>query len=182
MSVADLTPIAAGLTPQQYRFVEEYCEDPSSQKHAAIRAGYAEANASSQASHMMDNPKIIAAIEQRQIERAKRLGITKDRVLQEIALIAFSNLQDLVEMNADGDTTINLKGIARDQAAALGEVSISTKGGKNKVKTAKIRLHDKLAALEKLAKHLGLLKDKVEHTGVLTLEQLVAQSMEEKQD
>lgn len=130
----------------------------------------------------MRQQKIRDAIAEGQRERAQRLGITQDRVLQELALIAFANLKDIVGTNEEGDTTIDMNGMTREVAAALAEVSISTKGGKTKVKTAKARLADKLAALEKLGKHLGMFTEKIEHTGVLTLEQLVEQSMHENEE
>jgi phage terminase small subunit len=169
------------LTEQQYLFIEEYLSDPSSRTKAAIRAGYVPSNASAAASHLMKNPRIKEIIEDRQKERAHRLGINEDRVLKELRNIAFANLKEIMELNEEGETTINLDKLDTDSASALGEVSISSKGGKVKVKTTKVRLHDKLAALEKLGKHLGMFKDKIEHTGTLTLEQLVTQSMEEKE-
>ena len=168
------------LTPQQARFVEEYLIDNSSQSKAAIRAGYSIHSAVVNASRLMRQPKIRAAIAEGQAERSKRLGITQDRVLQELALIAFANLKDVVGKNAEGDTDIDMQGMDRNVAAALAEVSISTKGGKTKVRTAKVRLVDKISALEKLGKHLGMFTEKIEHSGTLSLEQLVSESMSEK--
>lgn len=177
---SEFTPLGAGLTPQQYRFVEEYLLDPkASITNAAIRAGYAISSAAQSGSRLMAKQQVKDAIAAAQNARADRLGITQDRVLQELALIAFANLKDIISVNAEGDTTVDLEGMSRNVAAALGEVSISTKGGKNKTKTAKIRLSDKIGALEKLGKHLGMFRDKVEHTGTLTLEQLVLESMNE---
>lgn len=168
------------LTPQQQRFVEEYLIDNSSQSKAAIRAGYSIHSATVNASRLMRQQKIRDAIAEGQAERAKRLGITQDRVLQELALIAFANLKDVISKNADGDTDIDMSNMDRSVAAALAEVSVSTKGGKTKVRTAKARLADKISALEKLGKHLGMFTEKIEHTGVLSLEQLVSESMNEK--
>lgn len=170
---------ADGLTPQQRRYVEEYLIDNTNQRQAAIRAGYSLENAVNHASRLMRMPKIREAIEDGQKERAAKMGVTQDRVLQELALVAFANLKDVITQNEDGDTTINMHGLSREVAAALGEVSITTKGGRVKTKTAKVRLSDKLSALEKLGKHLGMFKEKVEHSGTLTLEQLVLGSMKE---
>lgn len=169
------------VTPQQRRFVEEYLIDPSNQTKAAIRAGYSIISAKSQASQLMRHTGIKALIEEAQAERAHKMGITQDRVLQELALIAFANVKDVMTINEEGDTVIDLNNMKREVAAALGEVSISTKGGVNKTRTAKIRMNDKLTALEKIGKHLGMFVEKVEHTGKLTLEQLVQASMTEKE-
>lgn len=168
------------ITTQQQKFIDEYLLDPSSYTKAAIRAGYSITSAGSHASHLMSMPKIRGAIEDAQRERSHKLGITQDRVLQELALVAFANIKDVMTTNEEGDTVIDLQKMPRAISAALSEVSISTKGGKNKTKTAKVKMSDKLSALDKIMKHLGMFVDKVEHTGVLTLEQLVQASLEEK--
>jgi phage terminase small subunit len=172
-----VTQINADLTPNQFRFVEEYLLDPTNLKQCAIRAGYTETNASARATQLMNDPKVRAAIDSAQQARAHRMGITQERVLKELALIAFSNLKDIITVNEDGTTSVDMKNMPRDIAAALSEVSMTMKGGKVKSMTAKAVLNSKMAALEKLGKHLGIFVDKVEHTGTLTLEQLVAESM-----
>jgi phage terminase small subunit len=172
----------SGLNTQQQRFVDEYLIDPTTAKGAAIRAGYEISNAIGQASRLMAMPKIQTAIAQGQKERAARLGITQERVLQELALLAFANLKDIIIHNPDGTTTIDMNQMPRSVAAALGEVSVSEKGGKVKTRTAKAVLQGKQFALEKLGKHLGMFTEKVEHTGILTLEQLVSQSMEDTEE
>lgn len=170
------------LTPQQQRFVEEYLIDNSSQTKAAIRAGYSIPSATVSASRLMKDPRVRAAIEEGQAERAKRMGITQDRVLQELMLIAFGNPKDALSKDEDGKITINLDNLTREYAAALGEVTVQIEEGKNKTKRTKftaVKPSDRLVALEKLGKHLGMFVEKVEHTGVLSLEQLVTESMQE---
>lgn len=171
-----------GLNTQQQRFVDEYLIDPTTAKGAAIRAGYEISNAVGQASRLLKMPKVREAIADGQKARAAKMGITQERILQELALLAFANLKDVYVTNPDGTLTINMEALPRDVAAALGEVSITQKGGKVPTRVAKAVLQGKQFALEKLGKHLGMFHDKVEHTGVLTLEQLVLESMKEDEE
>lgn len=177
--------LTTALTPQQTRFVEEYLIDPTNQKAAAIRAGYSAANAATIASRLMIKPHIRAAIESAQKKRAESLGVDQDRVLQELILIAFSKPGEALTTDEDGDLTVDLKNMSEAFVKSLGEVSTVLEKGKKKSKVTKftgIKMADKIAALEKLGKHLGMFKEKVEHSGSLTLEQLVAESMNEGED
>lgn len=171
-----------GLTPQQQRFVEEYILDPVSQTKAALRAGYSGEHVSTTASRLMKHPLVKEAIEEHQKEAAGKLGITQQRILQELSALAFSNLQDVMATNDDGTTTVNISSLPRSVASALQELSITEKGGKVKSRTAKATLANKLAALQLIGKHLGMFTEKVEHTGTLTLEQLVQASLDDKED
>lgn len=171
-----------GLNTQQQKFVDEYLLDPTTAKGAAIRAGYEISNSAGQASRLMSMPKVRAAIEEGQKALAAKMGITQGRILQELALLAFANIKDVFIQNPDGTTTIDFKALPRDVAAALGEISVTQKGGKNPTQVAKAVLQGKQFALEKLGKHLGMFHDKVEHTGVLTLEQLITESLVEDKE
>lgn len=168
----------SGLSPQQERFVHEYIMDPTNQTKAAIRAGYALGSAKGSGSRLMADPQVRAAIAARQEERAHKMGITEDRVLQELALIAFSQVQDVASTDEEGNLDVNMQKISRTSTPS--EIIVSTTRGKHKSKivTVKsVKLSDKVSALEKLGKHLGMFKEQIEHTGTLTLEQLVESSM-----
>lgn len=147
------------------RFVEEMLVNPdSTQKAAAIRAGYSPETATSMASHLMDRPRIKKAIEEGKKERAERLGFTQDRILQELAKIAFADLETAIPTDIDGNPSVS----------PLTEVSFETTTNKDGHKTRSIKikspkLADKQAALIQLGKHLGMFEDRVEveHTGSL---------------
>ncbi len=140
------------MMPRRERFVLEYLTDLNSTQ-AAIRAGYSQKNADVEGPRLLGNAGVAAAIAAAQAERAKRLEITADRVLQEYARIAFANMVDYVEFGADGVTIKNMDGLTPDQTAAIVEVSQTTtqSGG-----SIRFKLHDKLAALAAISKHLGL--------------------------
>jgi phage terminase small subunit len=73
---------------------------------------------------------------------------------------------------------VDLSATTRDQLAAVKELVVEDffdgRGeDARKVRRVKIKLADKLAALDKLGRHLGIFNDKLELRGKLTLEQLV---------
>ena len=124
----------------------------------------------------MNDTDIIAAIDEAEQEVAKELGITQTRVLQELWKIATSNIKDYTTTDKDGDTVVDLNMISRDNAAALSELTIETSKGKQKIKRIRVKPYDKISAIIQVGKQLGMFKEQVEHSGSLTLEQLIEQS------
>ncbi|MFQ9772226.1 MAG: terminase small subunit [Oscillospiraceae bacterium] len=86
------------MTKKQKRFVQEYLIDLNATQ-AAIRAGYSPDTAGSIGNENLKKPEIKAAIDKAEAERSKRTGINQDRVLQEIAKLAFLNPTDVVDMD-----------------------------------------------------------------------------------
>lgn len=84
------------ITEKQQRFVEEYLIDLNATQ-AAIRAGYSAKTADQQGSRMLANVKVQQAISVAMAERSKRTGINQDRVVLELARIAFVKMTDLVD-------------------------------------------------------------------------------------
>lgn len=166
----------AKLTDKQKRFVDEYLIDLNG-KQAAIRAGYKEKTAEQQASRLLSNVKVQAAIKKRMEEREKRTKITQDRVLQELAKIGFADIKDFLRFGTektlvgydeeDGDMVpvydykqvIEVKPSEQVDGTLISEVSISAKG------VFSFKMHDKMKALDMMGKHLGMFKDRIEHSG-----------------
>lgn len=167
------------LTVLQRRFIEEYLSDPErNATKAARRAGYAYNSAAQMASEILKKPHVKAAIEERQGKLLESFGITETRILQELAKIGFANIQDFAALTEDGGS---IRNVPRDQTAAIKEVTIEqTDNGRFSVKKTKLSLADKQAALVQMGKHLGMFKEKVEHSGTFTLQRLVEDSMIEE--
>ncbi|MCU4389914.1 terminase small subunit [Acinetobacter courvalinii] len=155
------------LTAKQQLFVDEYLVDLNATQ-AAIRAGYSPKTAYSKGQQLT---KLLSTeISEAQANRSKRTQITQDMVLNELAKIGFSNMLDYVTPTNGGDLVPDFSAITRDQAAAIGEVTIDQyMEGKGEdavlVKRTKFKLSDKRAALVDMGRHLGMFKDKVELTG-----------------
>lgn len=142
----------AKLTAKQKKFVEEYLIDLNATQ-AAIRAGYSPNTAQEIGSENLSKPIIKAEIDKAIAERSRRTGINQDRVLRELAKIAFVNPGDVI--NFDEAT---VKGDAKEEdLAAIASVKIKnipTEDGE--ITEREIKLCDKLKALDLLGKHLGI--------------------------
>jgi phage terminase small subunit len=148
------------LTLKQSRFVEEYIVDLNG-KQAAIRAGYSAKTAEVQASRLLTNAKVCAAAREAMQARSRRTGITADRVVRELAALAFSNISDFIEVQSDGSIHIDLRRASRERAASVQDIILSAPaaGSDDEVRSIKlthIELFDKIRALDMLARHLGM--------------------------
>lgn len=150
--------IMSKLTDKQIMFVKEYLIDLNGTQ-AAIRAGYSEKTAQEQASRLLSNVIVAAAIQDAMGKRSERVEITADRVLQEIAKLAFANLQDFYDENG---TLKDIHTLPRDVAVALSSSKINLT---ESCAVQEIKLHDKKGSLELLGRHLKLFTDKTELTG-----------------
>jgi len=140
------------VNDRQRRFVREYAKGCSGAE-AARRAGYLTRHASQTADRLLRHPEIRAAIEQRAASRERRLLVTADRVLEEYARIAFADIRNYATWGPDGIALRPPAEIAAADAAAIAEI-VAPGGASGR--GARIRLHDKKAALQALARHLGL--------------------------
>ena len=149
------------MTKKQKRFVEEYLIDLNATQ-AAIRAGYSPDTAQQMGSENLSKPVIRNAIDRAIAERSRRTGINQDRVIQELAKIAFLNPVDVIDMD---EATIRGKA-NRDDTACIASVkvkNIPTDDGA--ITEREVKTYDKLKALELLGKHLGMFTDKVKLEG-----------------
>lgn len=141
-----------GLTPKQARFVEEYLVDLNAAA-AARRAGYSASRSEAMGYENLTKPDIRNAIEAAQRERSARTGITADRVIAEIAKIAFADPRKVMSWGPDGVELLPSDKLSDADAAIVSEVSESVSQSGSSIK---IKLNSKLDALEKLAKHVGV--------------------------
>lgn len=151
------------------RLCQEYLVDLN-QTQAAIRAGYSPKSANQQASELFAKPNIRARVEELLAVRSARTGVNQDRVVRELARIAFAKAPDLINM---GDATLR-DDASEDDRAVIQSVKVKT------IPTAEgngvereIRLADKLKALELLGKHNRMFSDKLELSGKLPLQVVI---------
>lgn len=149
------------LTPKQAAFVQEYLVDLNGAA-AARRAGYKAKNADQLGTQLLGKTSVTSAIQAAIADRAARTAVTQDRVVLELARVAFADMSRLVKFE-NGQMTITETGqLSEDDRRALSELSESvTENGR----TRKLKVHDKLKALELLGKHLGMFVDKQEISG-----------------
>jgi phage terminase small subunit len=155
----------AKLTAKQQRFVEEYLIDLNATQ-AAIRAGYSSESANNIGPENLLKPIVRAHIDKAMAERSKRTGVNADRVIQELARIAFVNAPDVVDTK---NATVK-ENASEDDTAAISSVKVKIVDGDFSSVEREIRFADKLKALELLGKHMGMFKDKIEVTGAVPVQ------------
>ena len=142
------------LTSKQSRFVEEYLIDLNG-KQAAVRTGYSAKSAEVQASRLLRNTVVQAALGEAMQARSQRTEVTADRVVAELAKLAFADMRDYWPRPGE---TIDLHRLDEDRTAAVEEISISETVDPAGVlhRRTRLKLHDKKRALDSLARHLGM--------------------------
>jgi phage terminase small subunit len=138
------------------KFVQEYLVDLNGTQ-AAIRAGYAPKSAYVTASKLLKKPEVKASLGAAMAERSKRTEVTADRVIQEIARLAFVDVSKAYDANTG--ELLRPHEMPENVRAAFSGLDFSKSGDRVGKFVGKER------ALEMLAKHLGLLRDKVELSG-----------------
>lgn len=157
------------LTPKQQRFVAEYLVDLNATA-AYIRAGYAARGNAAEvnASRLLRNAQVSLSVQDAMKERETRTHITQDRVLQELARIAFFDIRRLYRDDGSMKAPHELDD---DAAAVLSGVEVLEEfdgiGAERSLigHTKKAKVWDKGNALTLAMRHLGMLTDKAEITG-----------------
>ena len=138
------------MTKKQKIFADEYLIDLNATR--AYKVAYPsvkkDETAAQAGSRMLRNVKVADYIQKRMQDRQKRTEITQDRVLEELAAIAFARATDFAEVK-DGCGII--KAIAGIKEGKFG---------------IELKLNDKEKALELLGRHLGMFRDRLEVSGL----------------
>src|SRR3954470_8469369 len=131
------------LNDRQARFVAEYLVDLNATQ-AAVRAGYSARSAYSTGERMLRNAEVAAAIAEAQAARSRRTEVTADRVVLELARVAFGDPRRVMSWGPGGVRLRPSAELADEEAAIVAEVGETTtkEGGTLRVKTV-----DKLGAL-----------------------------------
>lgn len=103
----------------------------------------------------LDRPLVTAAIAERIKEESEKQDINPDRVIKEMAVIAFSQPQEFLYTSDTG--VVTLRDLDSIPAYKMGAVkSVETKMNRFGIPETKIVFHDKLSCLVKLAEMMGL--------------------------
>lgn len=149
----------AKLNEKQQRFVDEYLIDLNATQ-AAIRTGYSAKTADVQGSRLLANVKVQQAISVAMAERSKRTGVNQDRVVLELAKMAFVKMTDIVDSNG------RIKSDASDDDLSCIE-SVKYKSSDTDTGSSverEVKIASKIKSLELLGKHLGMWNDKLDVT------------------
>lgn len=153
------------LNNKQRTFCREYIVDLNGTQ-AAIRAGYSEKTAKQVGSRLLTNVDVQSEVGRLIDERNKRTEVTADRVINQLAKIAFMDMKDFVDWGTeerkifiDGEVeTIPVDYVRmRERDRIDGTLIQSIKMGKH---GTIVEFPDRMKALEALAKHTGVYDDR----------------------
>ena len=143
------------LTAKQERFVSEYLIDLNATA-AARRAGYSDRNADKIGPGLLGKSRVAAAISAAIKRRAAAADVKAKNVLRELCVVGFGDIGSIASWDSDGNLSIKPSAeLTRDQLALLGEITMDERygdDGKVKSRRLKVKLHDRLRALEQIAK------------------------------
>lgn len=143
--------LAQTLKPIWRRIAEEYIRD-----YNAKRVAGCVGMSPGAVSQAVKRPEVQEYIEWLEANRSVRTAVTADRVLLELARIGLVDPRKLVQVDADGQVRITpTDQLSEDDAACIEEIATTGTG-------VRVKIHNKLNALEKLGKHLGMFTDVVD--------------------
>lgn len=167
------------LTIKQEKFCQKYIELEGNASEA-YRQSYdcknsGEATINNEAYLLLQNPDIALRIKELEGLHLARHKTTIDRVVAEYAKLAFLDARKA--FYPDGSLK-PLNELDDETAAAIAGLEIEEKiiGEETFARIKKIKLADKKGSLDSLAKYLSMFVDKVEHSGNITLSDLVSDS------
>ena len=150
-----------GVEAKQFLFAKEYAIDANGTR-AAMAAGYTTdpAGAAVTASRLLGDIKIRQEIDRHIESQIETANVSKAIVVREIARVAMSDVTEMLD--EDGSIT-NLKRLPKGQRIALNSVTVEERTERGRdgsaptiVRTTKVRMHDKIKALDQLARMMGL--------------------------
>ncbi len=169
------------LTDKQKLFADEYLIDLNATRayKTVYKSCKKDETARVNGSRLLTNANVAEYIEQRMKDREKRTEVTQDKVLNELAAIAFSNGSDFAQVIEepiiingsyvmDPDTgriktqeTVSITPtdkLTEEQKKAIAGI----KEGRNGIE---VNTYDKVRALELLGRHLGMFTENIKLKG-----------------
>lgn len=166
---------ASNLTERQKEFCRQYLTNGFKGTKAVYAAGYevtSDKAASVQAARLLGDARIGEFMATLQKPALDKFEITQDRIMREVALLAFSNIGDFMVRDAEtGQAWIDVTKASHEELAALevfevvelppSKIVIEGQEVEREVLRTKIKMRDKWSPLEALMKRANLLQEKV---------------------
>ena len=155
---------AFSINNREETFAYEYLVDLNPVQ-AALRCGYSSKTAKEayrwlKAGDAREKPRLRAHIEQLMAQRAARVGVNADRVVRELARIAFADITQVVDVK----NAKVLDSASEDDRAVI--ASVRVRDG-DMFTEREVKMYDKLRALELLGKHMNMFTDQVKIEGAV---------------
>ena len=145
------------LTDKQMLFVKHYLGAANlNATEAARMAGYSAKSVNSQGPALLRNPQVKHYIRKRQDDRNRRHEVTEDKIVRELATLAFAEPGEFAEWDGDDLTIKSSRDIRKELRGAIKSLEpVITKWGR----ALKITFYDKVAAMQLLMQHRGMLNE-----------------------
>ena len=145
--------MAAELKDKQRKFCEEYIIDFNGTQ-AAIRAGYSKKTAKEQGARLLTNVNLQHYLTELKQKTAEDSGITKKQLIDELAKIAFFDIRKIYN---EDNSLLDIKSFDDDSASAVAGIEVDEIFEQRQLSgyTKKVKLHNKIAAIERVSKMLG---------------------------
>jgi hypothetical protein len=147
------------LSYKQQKFCEEYLLSFNAYR-AALTAGYTDNTA--RKGDLLHVPKIQAYLKDAMNRSAARAELTHDMLLRELMKVAFCNMGNYYDDQGDPK---RMHELTDDEKAAISyyqRADVTAADGHISGELFKIKLHNKMAAIDKLCRHTGFYKAKWE--------------------
>ncbi len=165
------------VTDRMVEFVNQYLIDLNGTK-AAERSGYSADSAQEIASQLLARPDIRALIEEAQKARIDRTQLSQDLTVNEIKVIAFSDVADFVLVKENGVIEQRpFSELKKEQTRCVKKIKQTVRTAQSSDGTVihqtavlELELYDKVKSLELLGRHLGIFNDRLTLDGALPLQ------------
>jgi phage terminase small subunit len=169
---ATLSHPCMALTPKQLRFVAEYLVDLNATQ-AAVRAGYSKRTANEQGARLLANASVASAVKLGTARQLERIDLTAEMVKDRLRQLAFQDIRKLFTEKGKLRPLHELDAETAAMVAGVEVIKKNAEAGDGIIDTVhKVKIVDPVKPLEMLAKHFGLLVEKVEHSGSLAIQWL----------
>lgn len=161
------------LTPRMKLAIDNYFANGLNKYKAMRDAGYSHWSSHRQID-VFGRREVKEEIERRQRRMAEKAQVTAEWVIQKFKEIVEADLGQVLVIQEDGTAYFDFTKATPEFLANIGEFTVDEikegRGdGARPVKRIRVKLNDKLRALEALGRHLGLFKDQVEVKGSVDL-------------
>lgn len=152
-----------GPTDLELAFLAEYVTNGrnASQAYMTVKPNAKYSTARTEAAKILAKPHNRTRLRRIQAEAERKAGVSAERVLSELAALAFSDLGEVVDLN-DFALRQRMPPTARRAISSVKlrkTTTTNARGGKKEVQAIDLKMHAKADALDKLSRHLGLYKD-----------------------
>tara|TARA_R110002020_G_scaffold186872_3_gene384979 strand:- start:4 stop:570 length:567 start_codon:yes stop_codon:yes gene_type:complete len=158
--------------PQNFRidedtFAREYYNTRNAVQ-SAIKAGWSENTANACSYKLLENIGIQNKIREMEEKAKENFELSEERVISELMKIGFANVSDYLDYDETGEIKYKASSeLSRNETAAIQEITNSKKFDKDGNQLGvdvKLKMNDKLKALEMLGRKIGMFNDKLSLT------------------